>query len=228
MDGIACVHLTDIAFRTWALIYWDVDKDGYINQEEALIARNLNNTSVNNEYGIKFDLADFRELVNASWNGTPFIGSAKKVYIGQQLRTTMSNTSIVNNSSLEYFNTEWSNLTTIGHTNFNNCIRLKEFVSGDALETVEHYVFKNCTSLVKVRLGSGLKSLQRQTFAGCSALAELYIKAEIPPEIGSIGGGTFLVNSPKCKIYVPQQSVNTYGTATNWVQYANRIYGYEF
>ena len=228
MDGEPVIYLEDLTFRALAMAYWDTDGDGFITEEEASAPKTLTTSSINDKYGSKIDIADYRKLTYNSWACIPFLGSAKVVYFGKCSGTKMSNSMIRDNTYLEYVDLEWSNLTSIDHTNFANCTNLKEFIAGDTLEDIAHYVFRDCTSLTTVRLGTGTKSLQQQTLAGCIALKELYIKATIPPTIGSIGGGTFLKDSPNCNLYVPRASVDAYKTATNWSVLASRIVEYDF
>ena len=54
----------------------------------------------------------------------------------------------------------------------------------------------------------------------CSKLEDIRFKAITPP-IG-VDNNTFR-DTNNCPIYVPDESLNLYKEATNWIQYANRI-----
>ena len=59
-------------------------------------------------------------------------------------------------------------------------------------------------------------------FNGCSALTSIYCKATTPPnQDGAFRDAPNLIN-----IYVPSSSVNAYKSA--WVEYADKIVGYDF
>ena len=63
------------------------------------------------------------------------------------------------------------------------------------------------------------------SFGECESLAVVIAPQEIPMPITSdtfSGSGKNV--SGGMKIYVPDASVETYKKATNWIQYANRIY----
>ena len=57
-------------------------------------------------------------------------------------------------------------------------------------------------------------------FYDCSKLTEIYSKPTVPPSLGSYA---FKNISSSAKIYVPQDSVEAYRTATGWTGYADII-----
>ena len=67
-------------------------------------------------------------------------------------------------------------------------------------------------------LPSTLTSMGKATFLRCTALRWVVCPCTTPPTIES---NSFL--NTTCTIYVPDASVNTYKTATNWVSLASRI-----
>ena len=60
-------------------------------------------------------------------------------------------------------------------------------------------------------------------FSGCSKLGSVTIYATTPPNLQNNG----LPSAGNLDIYVPAESVDAYKSATNWSNYAERIYAIE-
>lgn len=95
----------------------------------------------------------------------------------------------------------------------------------DNVTKIGNSFIRQCTRIKTLELGSKLESIGEYMLASFGQtpppLETLIIKAPIPPQIIS---NTFWGNSlGVCKIYVPDASVEAYKTATNWVNYADRI-----
>lgn len=77
--------------------------------------------------------------------------------------------------------------------------------------------FKSCTRLKTVDLPSNTKAMSDYVFQSCTSLKTLICRATTPPTIYStaFSGVTFDV------IYVPDNSLNTYKSASNWSKFAN-------
>ncbi|RHO73429.1 hypothetical protein DW083_06165 [Parabacteroides sp. AF48-14] len=100
-------------------------------------------------------------------------------------------------------------LQTVYIDTFDNCTEINNF----------SYSYKNCYELSKVVIPANVSDLGVETYYGCRSLK--YIKAITitPPTIDT---STFY-NTNNCPIYVPDESVDTYKTATNWSALAARI-----
>ena len=85
--------------------------------------------------------------------------------------------------------------------------------------SIGSYAFSNCTSLTSVDGLSNVTSIGDYAFLNCSALTEFVLSVSAPPQLGN---GAF--NSMTFSIYVPDASLDTYRTATNWSAYASRIH----
>lgn len=83
-------------------------------------------------------------------------------------------------------------------------------------------VFYNCTNLKVVVLPATLETLgsQYSPFAGCTSLEDVVCYATIPPAVAC---STIFPKNKLKGIYVPDESVEAYKTATNWSTYAYRI-----
>jgi len=80
-------------------------------------------------------------------------------------------------------------------------------------------MFRNCKSLKYVEL-EDITLIGSDAFYNCSALQYVIIRATTPPTLGSTSAFT---NTNNCPIYVPDASVEAYKTATNWLQFSDRI-----
>lgn len=80
-------------------------------------------------------------------------------------------------------------------------------------------IFRNSKKLEFVRLPSTITQIGISAFYHCTALQTIIIEAITPPTLG----WNALTDSNNCTIYVPDESVEAYKTATNWTAYANKI-----
>ena len=69
-------------------------------------------------------------------------------------------------------------------------------------------------------LPSTITSIGRQCFFQCSQLVTFICRNTTPPTLDS---GVFESTNSALSIYVPDESVDAYKTATNWVNYASII-----
>ena len=76
--------------------------------------------------------------------------------------------------------------------------------------------FRECVNLTSVRILGEVGSIGRTCFYG-SPLQHIVIYSVNPPLIGD------LVFKSTTTIYVPDESVEAYKTAENWINYASRI-----
>lgn len=100
-----------------------------------------------------------------------------------------------------------------------------------SVETIGEKAFWQQTGLTKVVIeGNNIKAIGDKCFANCPALKTFTINATTPPTFGT---NVFWVDpdngmmtaSVLEKIYVPTASVDAYKTATNWSDYASKIFG---
>lgn len=79
-----------------------------------------------------------------------------------------------------------------------------------------------CIYLTDVTIPSSVNIIESGAFWNCSKLTNLYLYNELPPTIASSGFNAF---DEAFTIHVPIGSEDTYTSATNWSQYADRIVG---
>lgn len=92
----------------------------------------------------------------------------------------------------------------------------------DSLQSMNASVFLNCTGLTSLRIPANVTNIGPTNFAGCTSMAEYIFEPDVPPTLADIN--VFSGIPAGCKIYVPDQSVDAYKTATNWIEYADQIY----
>ena len=124
---------------------------------------------------------------------------------------------------------DFSSCTAIGSM-FNGCYSLQEIdMSGWNLSAMTNQqnaqsVFNMCTSLKKIVLPASLTAIHGNSFSGCYNLKTLILNVATPPTATQIQNH-FSSWNPNYKIYVPDASVDTYKTATGWLNGADHIYG---
>jgi hypothetical protein len=78
--------------------------------------------------------------------------------------------------------------------------------------------FLNCTSLTSVTIPNSVTNIGNYAFNGCNSLTSITCEATTPPKLGS---NDYLSNVTA--VYVPEESIEAYQTATNWSYYSNVI-----
>lgn len=115
-----------------------------------------------------------------------------------------------------------SSVTIIDSFAFYNCDALATvtFEENSQLGNIKGYAFQDCSSLTSIEIPGGVTSIGGFAFQNCTSLSEITVLAETPPTIQS----TTFRNVPNIAIYyVPDTSVETYKTATNWSTLATQI-----
>ena len=249
MEGEPAIYLSDPVWRACALSLWDTDRDGYITEEEANVGRLIRFNEFTD--ADKIQILDLSNLAIWTSDGWKNLTGVKEVYFGKKTgMTKLFYQCFMNNTSIELLDIGESILETermvcYGATNlkkvvlnnvltridgmaFRDCISLTEI--SDIPDTCTGIYgdynaesFRNCSSLKKLVVGAGIQKIGGSTFRDCTSMESFYIKATTPPAMGD----NCFTNNP-CNIYVPHASVDAYKAATNWSQYASRIYGYDF
>ena len=104
---------------------------------------------------------------------------------------------------------------------FRNNVNLTYVNLPDTLTSIGNYAFYGCTSLAEITLPAGVTNIGFSAFQGCSSLQYIRIEATTPPTLKS----TNAIPSTIGAIYVPDESVAAYQSATNWSSFASKIKG---
>ena len=122
------------------------------------------------------------------------------------------------------------NVTTVGVMAFRGTgISKIKFPSVKTMAAMENYdgIFSYCPNLVLVDLGENCSSIGNESFGrwvGTSGKnITLICRASTPPTLGGPIINKGWIKATIGEIYVPDDSVESYKTATNWSAYANII-----
>ena len=107
-------------------------------------------------------------------------------------------------------------LTSIGRRAFYGTV-IKEIIIPEGVTTIEEETFWGYQSMKKITLPSTMKTIKKDAF-WCSLVEELIVSANIPPviEVGYDGDGLSHIDKIACKVYVPQNSIQTYKNDSYW------------
>ena len=108
---------------------------------------------------------------------------------------------------------------TTGGGAFYSCEELTRVELTDIKE-IGSFTFNACTALSLAIIGDTVTKIDSSAFLNCTTLARLVVKAAAPPTLASNalnGCGNLTA------IYVPDEAVEAYKAATNWIGYAAKI-----
>ncbi len=87
-----------------------------------------------------------------------------------------------------------------------------DLVIPDEVSYISQYAFQGCTDLISVEIPEGISNIGTKAFSKCSNIARLIVKSTTPPNNARYSG----IPNYKCKLYVPEESVNTYANTVWW------------
>lgn len=136
---------------------------------------------------------------------------------------------LVNCTELDHFFTgsninsvKLYNLKTIGIETFYRCGLVTYINIPKAIESIGSTAFYECKNLeMDYVFPESLRSIGNSAFRSCTKMKSFKFTSLTPPSLG-----TNVFDGTSCPIYVPNEALQTYKTATNWSSYASRIIGY--
>lgn len=138
-------------------------------------------------------------------------------------------------------------VTNFGESAFGGCTNLKHIYLPDSIEELSYclfngdknllldklpsnltamkdYCFNNCKNITVSDIPASVTLIQRGPFDNCDKVTSLTFHSETPPTVSAKtdnNNGSFGINIKA--LYVPDDAVETYKTATNWIYYADII-----
>lgn len=113
-----------------------------------------------------------------------------------------------------------SGTTTIPTALFSGCYNIKTaMVLPNNSTTIGDYVFYNCYNIPSIDHPSTVTSIGTNVYENCLACLKYIFRSTTPPALASTNAFTGI--NPSAKIYVPDASLATYQTASNWSVYAD-------
>ena len=113
-----------------------------------------------------------------------------------------------------------NSVTVIEDRLFQSCRGLTSVTIPDSVTSIGFWAFYSCTSLASITIPDSVTDIEDQAFEYCSALKSVMMDSIVPPSLGS---NVFRYANSKLNIYVPNESVDAYKTATNWSSHASKI-----
>lgn len=112
---------------------------------------------------------------------------------------------------------------SIGQSAFQGCKSLVSVEIQEGVTVLSLGCFSDCPLLSTVRLPNSINKICDLVFHGCPVLSDLYLKANMPPEIHphDVFGGNTGMN-----IWVPRASVDAY--IEKWAKFKDNIKAYDF
>ena len=241
-NDLKFIRFVDPVIEGIALALWDADGDGGITKEEAAVNKRIMPNGCLSGRDDIISLDDLAKLnfnyqggyannpnlrtahtgvnkQNSNGTNTPYEAYmndlALERLIVDDVVTYIERRSCLNCNSLS--TVVWSkNLERIGQNAFTRCA-LDSVELPNSVTTVDGSSFSEMDTLRYVIMGENIQTLGGAMFGKCTNMEAFVIRTVTPPTISD----TF--KDCNCLIFVPDESVEAYKTATNWSKYADRI-----
>ena len=114
-------------------------------------------------------------------------------------------------------------VTSIEESAFYNCYSLDSVMIPGTVTSIGSGAFYSCHSLASITIPDTVTNIKTNAFGYCYGMAEYHFLSTTPPTLASTN--VFYNIQSDCVIYVPQESLSAYKTASNWKTYASYMQG---
>jgi len=98
------------------------------------------------------------------------------------------------------------------------CSSLTSVTIPNSVTRIGSEAFSDCTNLQKVNIGNSVKTIGEFAFNKCTNITQISSEAVVPPTCES--GVFFYINTSKCKLIVPKNSLDAYKQAYQWEDFS--------
>lgn len=113
------------------------------------------------------------------------------------------------------------NVTGIGDGAFRACFSLANISIHDGMIAIKDSTFSNCSLLTSIVVPSTVTSIESYAFSGCYKIKDYVLKCSSVPTL--VSKYAFSTINKIATIWVKDELVESYKTATNWSTYATHI-----
>ncbi len=112
-----------------------------------------------------------------------------------------------------------NSVTRIGYGAFGSCSSLTSIEIPNSVTIIDYNAFNGCSSLTSVTIGESVTSIGNWAFKKCPVITKLVSLNMTPPTCGN--DALTSIDTQKCKLYVPKNSLEAYKTADQWKDFKN-------
>lgn len=114
---------------------------------------------------------------------------------------------------------EW--ISSIGNMAFSNCVALQEVSLSEGLKGICENAFSDCDSLTSIEIPNSVATVESNAFYYCENLKRVDFSKHT--SIPNLGSSVFDNTHSTLQIKVPAGLIDSWKSATNWANYAEKI-----